>query len=600
MLRIGQRRPRILAFSAAAAATGALLAVPSAATAGPPAPVTFSAAPATAPLLAHYTVDQRAASTAARAGSATETATALGARRTSVAGKRALRHQAGRTAPVSAQSAVRGAAPSAFAARARLRASFPGMQSSVPTCSYFAGGCNPPDMAIAASSRWVLQGVNTSFEVLDTRGHVQAGWPRKAQAFFGVPNEPNNCDPDHLNQPFMSDPRAFYDPSTGRFWAAMLQVENTIGIAPNCPYQGVYYVAVSQTSDPRGRWNVYKFDMSGGVFGAGTDFTMLGFDSHAVYFSSNVFNQEGTAYLFGEIYEANKAMMEHGQAHFTAAGFKSMTVTGPAGAFLADTVQPVQTLSPGAGGEYFVDTFNGFDPVSGNDCSSAAAACRGLALWRFDNPTAHDFGGPAPTLHGAYVNTLPYAFPPPADQPGCTQCIDANDLRIGATPVFRNGRVYAAWGTGLNNGTQVVPAVETAVIAAHAAVGRSSYYVFGGDIAAIYPVVMPDGAGRVVMLYDRMSSSIFPETRVVVSDDGIFRGAGILLKAGEAPYRPGVCGTAALPVCRWGDYSAASSNGHGTVWVAGQYSNGNVGPSTDPTFSSRNWGTWIGAVRADD
>jgi hypothetical protein len=86
---------------------------------------------------------------------------------------------------------------------------------------------------------------------------------------------------------------------------------------------------------------------------------------------------------------------------------------------------------------------------------------------------------------------------------------------------------------------------------------------------------------------------------VVVSDDGVFRGAGTLLKAGEAPYRPGVCGTAALPVCRWGDFSAASFDGNGTVWVAGQYANGNVGPSTDPNFSSRNWGTWIGAASAD-
>ncbi|MDQ1605929.1 MAG: hypothetical protein QOJ18_296, partial [Microbacteriaceae bacterium] len=53
----------------------------------------------------------------------------------------------------------------------------------------------------------------------------------------------------------------------------------------------------------------------------------------------------------------------------------------------------------------------------------------------------------------------------------------------------------------------------------------------------------------------------------------------------------------ALPVCRWGDYSAASSDGSGSIWLAGQYANANVGPSADPDFSSRNWGTWIAGLR---
>ena len=70
------------------------------------------------------------------------------------------------------------------------------------------------------------------------------------------------CDTAHLSQPFLSDPRALYDPIDHRFWAAMLQVENALGVAPDCPFKSVYYIAVSQTSDPRGKWNVYEFNMS--------------------------------------------------------------------------------------------------------------------------------------------------------------------------------------------------------------------------------------------------------------------------------------------------------------------------------------------------
>ena len=71
---------------------------------------------------------------------------------------------------------------------------------------------------------------------------------------------------------------------------------------------------------------------------------------------------------------------------------------------------------------------------------------------------------------------------------------------------------------------------------------------------------------------------------------------GTLLKAGETSYRPQLCGTSTPPtVCRWGDYSAISFDGRGSIWFAGQYANAlDLGPPQN----GRNWGTWIGAVRA--
>lgn len=69
----------------------------------------------------------------------------------------------------------------------------------------------------------------------------------------------------------------------------------------------------------------------------------------------------------------------------------------------------------------------------------------------------------------------------------------------------------------------------------------------------------------------------------------------MVLKAGEDTYRPGLCGSSALPVCRWGDYEAASFDGQDRIWSAGQDAN-TLNPGA-PQFG-RNWGTWIGAISA--
>ena len=490
-----------------------------------------------------------------------------------------------------------------------LGASFIGQQGSKTTCSYFAKGCNPPDMALAAGGDFVLQGVNTQWEVFDRSGNIQ-GSPIGAQRFFGVPNatkaDGTPCDVAHQSQPFLSDPRALYDTSTGRFWAAMLQVEGGLGVATDCAFKSVYLIAVSQTHDPTGAWNVYEFDMTAGTNNA-ADFTMIGINGDAIYFSANMFGPDpDNFYAYAEIFEANKAKMEAGQGGFTADGFLNLQATGPGttaktGPFLADTVQPVINQNGGGGDGLFIDTIDGPDPVNGHDCTSAAQACRGLLLWRIQNPIAHDSGGADPVLIGTYLpNTKPQTFPPPSNQPSCNACIDSSDLRIGGIPVMRDGVIYAAWGTGVDNGTQVVPGIEWAKVRANHPTGESGvktgYYNFSGDAAATYPALTTDTQGNLAMVFEFMSHDTFPQSRYIVTGaDGKFSGAGRLLKAGEANYRPTLCGTAALPVCRWGDYEAASFDGDNSIWLAGEYTNTATDPNASPTFG-RNWGTWIGGL----
>jgi hypothetical protein len=466
--------------------------------------------------------------------------------------------------------------------------SFSGVQSSASVCPPV--GCNPPDMAVAASPHWVFQGVNTAFAVFDTNGHVQPGYPVFFGDFFGIPN-PGDCAG---NVPFTSDPRAIYDPNDDRFIAAALEVEGVPGVN-DCPFNTTYWIAVSRTNDPRGAWNVYAFDMSLGTTN-NADFTQIGIDDRGLYFSADMFNFDGTAFEYEEIFGVNKAQMEAGQP-VTAHGFFNLTVTGRGGAFQVSTVQPSLTEDrpgQGPGAEFFVGTFNGFDPVSGNGCTSDADSCRGLGVWAFRDVTSN-----SPSLTFAYVgNTKRYSFPPPANQTTCNECIDSSDLRISATPIERDGNLYAAWETGVSNKTQVVPGIVWTQLSVRtlnnggvfASQQRGGYYNFSGDNAVIYPAFMPDNDGHLFMVFDRTSSTVNPEVRLTLRQGNNFLSPGLLVKAGEAPYRPTQCGSS-IPVCRWGDYSATSFDGFSTdnVYFAGQYSNA--------SGFIRNWGTWIGRVR---
>lgn len=572
--------------------------------------VSFTSQPTVAQLLAHYVVSPTSGPKLAASASTDESPFATkwpkGHGPASMVG-----NTGGVTGNNSGSSTPAAATPG-------TTSSFIGQQSSATTCPYFGHGCNPPDMGLAASPQFVLQGVNMQWEVLDPQGNVQPGWPVSAQNFFGVPNatgvDGQPCDTAHHSQPFMSDPRALYDPADGRFWAAMLQVEGAqaFGVALDCPYKSVYFIAVSQTNNPSGKWNVYEFNMETDVNGQkfAADFTQIGINSQAVYFSANNFGEQGG--FFAELFEANKAQMEAGKAHFTADGFFNLRGTGPGttartGPFLADTVQPTINLDASTGtSETFVDTMDGPDVRTGHFCGffggGFSDSCSGLVVWTLANPIGHDSGGAAPTLTAQLVPTAPFLVNVPADQPSCNLCIDANDLRIPATPVVRNGILYGAWGTAIDNGNSSphpTPGIEWAQVGLSDLSTTTGYYSFSGDEAATYPAVMPDASGNVTMLFEHIGHKVFPETRYIVkgAGDSNFSGAGNLLRAGESSYRPTLCGTKALPVCRWGDFEATSFDGSGHIWFAGQYTNLFQGVTTPPVFG-RNWGTWIGAISA--
>ena len=452
--------------------------------------------------------------------------------------------------------------------------SFQGMADSASICPYF-GGCQPPDQALATSGFFVVQGDNTSFAVYSTAGTLQTGWPKNAQNFFGVPN-PGSCDPAG---PFLSDPRAFYDASDGRFWVAMLQVEGAFGLN-SCPFLTRYWIAVSKTSDPRGAWNVYAFNMSLGTTNA-ADYTQFGFDQQAIYFSGNMFNQPGSAYAYAEIFGATKSTMESGLG-VTAYGFSRLSVSSSR-TVLVDTVQPVEaqlvSKYDGPRGGLFINSWNMNGDPFGDNCFSTS--CHGLSIWTLTNPGTSKTG-----LTFASVSSASYILPPAADQPGCTRCIETLDTRISGTPAYRNGLISFALETGINNGSQVVPGILWGQVFPEmndsgtltgVVLFQQGYYFYSGDGTASFGALMPDADGDLFMVFEFMNSSTNPEVaytaRRVAFPSGKFHDSGLVLKAGAAP----------TSNSRWGDFEATSFDGTINMWFAGEYS-----------ASNGDWSTYIG------
>lgn len=453
-----------------------------------------------------------------------------------------------------------------------LTTSFQGMADANAICP--PNGCQAPDQALAVSPNWVLQGVNTSFAVYSTAGVLQPGWPKTAQSFFGVPNTPNGCS----IVPYLIDVRAFYDPNDGRFWTLIMQNEDAFGHDTSCPFQALFWIGVSQTNNPNGQWNIYSFDMAQGTTN-GVDFSEFGFDAQAIYFTGNMFNQSGQNFQYAEVFGANKSLMESG-ATVTPHGFSNLKLNGVA----VDSVQPVESetrSNSGANVGLFVNTLN--YNFGGSSCFNG---CQGAVVWAMANPTST-----SPTLTSTFVNTLSYAFPPRADKPGCSSCLDTDETQILATPIYHNGLITFAINTGVNNGSQTVPGIYWGQITpildnsgtiTGASMYQSGYFSYQGNVGVLYGALMPDADGNLFMVFDVSSSTINPQvsyvSRPVTYTLGQFQDAGNTLRVGDSTTFEQL----------WGDFNAASYDGFTTdnVWIAGEYAP-----------SNSYWSTYIGETR---
>ncbi|TMC78927.1 MAG: hypothetical protein E6J15_01660 [Chloroflexi bacterium] len=305
----------------------------------------------------------------------------------------------------------------------------------------------PPDQGLCVGNGYVVEPVNTVVNVFNSAGvsvlpdntstNIVAGFPTDVNhavdlnSFYGYAPAINRST--GVRAQFIADPSCLYDAATQRFFLVVLTLETR----PNGSFtlQNHIDIAVSQTSNPTGTWNIYRVDVTNDGSNPTQpcpclgDYPHIGADANGFYVTTNSYpwTAQISEFAGAQVYAFPKAQLAAGAAsvrmvHFDT--FGSVNVPSDAG-----STQPGFTLwpaqSPGtsfdanAGGtEYFLSS-NAADEathpiagIGGNYTSSQIVA------WSLTNTSSLNTASPTLTLSNKVLAVSQYAIPPKSKQPG--------------------------------------------------------------------------------------------------------------------------------------------------------------------------------------
>jgi hypothetical protein len=517
----------------------------------------------------------------------------------------------------------------------------------------------PPDQGMCAGNGYVVEVVNDVFNVFNTSGvsqlpdntatNVVSGFPRDVNhaidlnSFFGYPPAINRAT--GVRGQFVTDPSCLYDAATQRFFVIALTLESQV---PG-PCQGVFScvnhldIAVSQTSNPTGGWNIYKIDVTNDGTNTGGanpgpylgDYPHIGADGNGFYITTNAYPWHANGFSGAQIYALSKAQLAAGAAsvnmqHIDTSGM--VNVPSDAG-----STQPGFTVwaaqSPGTsqfnlangGTEYFLSS-NAADeaqkPVSG---AAGTRTSTQIVAWTLTNTSSLNTS-PALSLSNNVLTVGQYGVPPKQQQPGsgtapttavpqgfcindtstvlfngqtgCWRLLfggepahdevisrpDSNDTRMQQV-MYANGKLWGALDTALNpdSGPQRAGIAWYIVNPVAPKVVLSGYLGASGHDFT-YPAIGVTASGRGVMAFTDTGDTTNPSAAYAPIDASLGVGAWIDVAAGS-PQDDGFTSYKSQvgnpPRTRWGDYGAAAVDGN-SIWIASEY--------IDDTCDYTHWG----------
>jgi hypothetical protein len=314
----------------------------------------------------------------------------------------------------------------------------------------------PPDQGVCVGNGYVVEAVNDVLNVYNaatgtsalpdnTATNIVGGFPRDVNhaidlnSFYGYPAAVNRTT--GIRGPFVTDPSCLYDAQTQRFFVVVLTLEvvPTTGAFTTVNHLDI---AVSQTSNPTGSWNIYRIDVTNDGTNTGSanpgpylgDYPHIGADANGFYITTNAYPWCCNGFSGAQIYAFSKAQLAAGAATVNMAHIDtSGLVNAPSDAGLTQpgfTVWPAQ--SPGAnsfntaahGTEYFLSS-NAADeaqkPVSGN---AGTRTSNQVVAWTLTNTSSLNSASPSLSLSNKIVTVNQYAVPPRQQQPGSGQLPD--------------------------------------------------------------------------------------------------------------------------------------------------------------------------------
>lgn len=450
----------------------------------------------------------------------------------------------------------------------------------------------PPDQALCVGGSWVVESVNTVVRVRTMAGgNVTAAMP--LNDFFNLAPEIVRANPLVFGD-FTSDPKCYYDAATNRWFLTILQLDVNSATGAFTGDSSVQ-IAVSQTSDPTGAWNLFVLDTTNDgeingncpCFG---DQPLIGADANGFYVSTNVFPLFEPGFNGAMVYAMSKSALAAGSTGTVVALHQPTLAEGQAYSLQPATTPPSAAFEGANGGtEYFLSAL---EFTGGLD--------NRIAVWSLTN-TSSLATTPAVSMQVKVMDSEVYGAPPAMIQKdGSTPLKDFLKLPAGAAAlgvkptlehlnllnsnddrmnqaVFLDGKVWGALNTVVKSPTG---AVRTGI--AWFAVTPTTGATLGGSVTwqgyvsvqnnnVSFPAVAANAAGKVIVAFSLLGQDYYPSAAyATIGSAGTGNVQVVAWGAGPAD---GFTGYLSLDpgdggVERWGDYSAAVADAAGNLWFA--------------------------------